>query len=105
MGRVWNLLKLPLNSERFTLWNFRRSNSTGLKKLTESYVVSDEKLKKEFGIQNLPVDAMDGLLKTFGSFNIRRKSDLRSPPKAFGVCPLSSDITSQKNLCSRVCKL
>jgi len=46
------IFHLPLNRERFTLWNFRRSYSTGLKKLTESYLVSNQKIKKAFGIEN-----------------------------------------------------
>ncbi|KQT17900.1 dehydratase [Chryseobacterium sp. Leaf404] len=47
--------KLPLNSER-------------LKKLTESYVVSNKKIKYALGIESLPVKVKEGLqitLKTF----------------------------------------
>lgn len=47
--------KLPLNSER-------------LKKLTESYVVSNRKIKSVLRIENLPLDAKDGLGKTIKSF-------------------------------------
>ena len=68
-ARVWNLnpnlikrvagmgdfLRLPLNSER-------------LKKLTESYVVSNTKLKKALGIKNMPVNAEEGMLRTLESF-------------------------------------
>ncbi len=50
-----NVLQLPLNEER-------------LQKLTESYVVSNEKIKKAIG-KPLPVSAQEGLLKTFKSFN------------------------------------
>jgi nucleoside-diphosphate-sugar epimerase len=50
-----DLLHLPLNSER-------------LQKLTESYVVSNEKLKSALGIIKLPVSAKDGLLQTFEGF-------------------------------------
>lgn len=50
-----DLLHLPLNSER-------------LKKLTEAYVVSNEKLKSALGIRSLPVSAKNGLLRTFDSF-------------------------------------
>ncbi len=46
---------LPLNSER-------------LKKLTESYVVSNGKLKKALGIVKLPVSAEEGMKKTLNSF-------------------------------------
>jgi hypothetical protein len=48
-------LKLPLNSER-------------LQKLTESYVVSNEKIKTAIG-KPLPVSSKDGLLTTFKSFS------------------------------------
>lgn len=48
-------LKLPLNSER-------------LKKLTESYIVSNQKIKSALGIEELPVSAEEGLVKTIKSF-------------------------------------
>ncbi|UMQ43804.1 NAD-dependent epimerase/dehydratase family protein [Chryseobacterium sp. Y16C] len=48
-------LKLPLNSER-------------LKKLTESYVVSNQKIKSALGIEKLPLSAEEGLIKTIKSF-------------------------------------
>ncbi|MDF0718817.1 NAD-dependent epimerase/dehydratase family protein [Kaistella sp. PBT33-4] len=51
-----DFLALPLTTER-------------LKKLTESYVVSNAKIKKVLGIEHLPVAAEDGLLKTLKSFN------------------------------------
>jgi nucleoside-diphosphate-sugar epimerase len=68
--RIWNLppgcvralaragdhLHLPLNSER-------------LKKLTESYVASNAKLKEALGIEHLPVRAADGLRQTLASFS------------------------------------
>lgn len=46
---------LPINSER-------------LQKLTESYVVSNEKIKKVLAIDKLPVESDNGLRKTFRSF-------------------------------------
>ena len=46
---------MPLNSER-------------LRKLTESYVVSNLKIKNALGIEKMPVSAEDGLKKTFESF-------------------------------------
>ena len=49
------LLHLPLNLER-------------LKKLTENYVVSNEKIKRALGIERMPVTAMEGLRKTIRSF-------------------------------------
>lgn len=53
--KVGDILPLPLNSER-------------LKKLTESYVVSNSKIKKALGLSKLPISAEDGLVKTVSSF-------------------------------------
>lgn len=53
--KIGDILPLPLNSER-------------LKKLTESYVVSNEKIKKALGIEKLPLTAKEGLEKTIRSF-------------------------------------
>ena len=55
MAKIGDVLHLPLNSEL-------------LKKLTESYVVSNEKIRKAMGIVEMPVSARDGLMKTFESF-------------------------------------
>jgi nucleoside-diphosphate-sugar epimerase len=55
LARVGDYLKLPLNSER-------------LKKLTDSYVVSNAKIKSVLG-KPLPVSSKDGLLRTFQSFS------------------------------------
>jgi nucleoside-diphosphate-sugar epimerase len=55
VARTGDLLRLPLDSER-------------LKKLTESYVVSNEKLKQALGWQRMPVEARDGLRQTFAGF-------------------------------------
>lgn len=58
---VFNIAKFgdkvgfPLNSER-------------LKKLTESYVVSNQKIKTALKIEELPLSAQDGLKKTIMSF-------------------------------------
>lgn len=49
------LLHLPLNTER-------------LRKLTENYVVSNEKIKSALGIDRMPVCAADGIMKTIRSF-------------------------------------
>ncbi|MDF2849835.1 MAG: nucleoside-diphosphate-sugar epimerase [Sphingobacterium multivorum] len=53
--KIGDVLPLPLNSER-------------LKKLTESYVVSNKKIKKVLGIQALPTSTKEGLIKTILSF-------------------------------------
>ena len=54
-AKIGDKLHLPLNSER-------------LKKLTESYVVSNSKIKKALGIDNMPVTAEEGMKKTLSSF-------------------------------------
>lgn len=53
--RIGDVLPLPLNSER-------------LKKLTESYVVSNCKIKEVLGINTLPISTEEGLAKTINSF-------------------------------------
>ncbi|WP_267739805.1 NAD-dependent epimerase/dehydratase family protein [Myroides injenensis] len=55
IASVGDKIKLPLNSER-------------LKKLTENYVVSNEKVKKVLEIDKLPISAEEGLEKTIRSF-------------------------------------
>ncbi|MNX93293.1 hypothetical protein D3C86_1254720 [compost metagenome] len=55
VAKVGDAIKLPLNSER-------------LKKLTESYKVSNHKVKMALGIAKLPVTAEQGLEKTIKSF-------------------------------------
>lgn len=54
IARIGDLLYLPLNSER-------------LQKLTESYVVSNEKIMSVLG-KSLPMSSSEGLMKTFESF-------------------------------------
>ena len=49
------LLHLPLNTER-------------LRKLTENYVVSNEKIKSALGIEKMPVRAAEGIMQTIRSF-------------------------------------
>ncbi|MBB1140545.1 NAD-dependent epimerase/dehydratase family protein [Myroides sp. WP-1] len=55
VASIGDKIKLPLNSER-------------LKKLTENYVVSNEKVKRALGIHQLPVSAEEGLEHTIRSF-------------------------------------
>jgi len=57
IARIGDFLKLPLNSER-------------LQKLTESYVVSNAKIKAAIGKPML-ISARDGLLSTFKSFSLK----------------------------------
>lgn len=58
IAKVGDKLRLPLNSER-------------LKKLTESYVVSNKKIKSALGIEKLPLSAEEGFIKTIKSFKIK----------------------------------
>jgi len=54
-ARAGDVLRLPLNSER-------------LKKLTESYVVSNAKVKRALGWKQMPVGARTGMRTTLESF-------------------------------------
>lgn len=54
--KIGDVLPLPLNSER-------------LKKLTESYEVSNAKIKRALGIHKLPITAKEGLEKTIRGFH------------------------------------
>lgn len=55
LAKTGDILHLPLNTFR-------------LNKLTENYVVSNDKIKKALGIKRMPVDARTGLTKTIKSF-------------------------------------
>ena len=54
LSKIGNELKLPLNTER-------------LDKLTETYIVSNHKIKNAIN-KSLPISTRDGLLKTLNSF-------------------------------------
>lgn len=54
-AKIGDFFNLPFNSEKLT-------------KLTESYVVSNTKIKDAIG-KPLPINAIDGLKKTFTTFN------------------------------------
>ena len=54
LTKIGDVFRLPLNTER-------------LSKLTETYIVSNNKIKKAIN-KPLPVSAKDGLTKTFNSF-------------------------------------
>ncbi len=58
VAKIGDWLRLPLNSER-------------LKKLTESYIVSNDKIKSALNIAHLPVTSKMGLLRTILSFKSR----------------------------------
>ena len=55
LAKLGTFLHLPLNSER-------------LRKLTENYVVSNNKIKQALGVDKMPITAMEGLKKTIRSF-------------------------------------
>ena len=65
ISKIGDLLNLPLNSER-------------LKKMTESYLVSNDKIKKVLKINNLPLTAHEGLKKTIMSFNNINKANKKN---------------------------
>ncbi len=56
LAKGGSILKLPFNTDRF-------------EKLTENYVVSNEKIKKALDISNLRVTSLEGLTNTFKSFS------------------------------------
>ena len=56
VAKVGGWLHLPLNPER-------------LRKLTESYISSNVKIKKALGVEKMPVNARDGLKVTLESFS------------------------------------
>ncbi len=55
VAKIGGALHLPLDSER-------------LRKLTENYISSNEKIKKALGVDKMPVDAREGLKVTLESF-------------------------------------
>jgi len=55
-AKAGNILPIPLNEER-------------LEKLTEDFVVSNEKLKKTLGIERMPISAKEGMVKTLKDFD------------------------------------
>ena len=55
MAKIGGWLHLPLNPER-------------LRKLTENYISSNEKIKKALGVEHMPVNARQGLKRTLESF-------------------------------------
>ena len=71
---IWNISKKLIKAiakigDVFPLF----INSERLQKLTETYVVSNEKIKKGIG-KELPVDSKNGMLNTFKSYQLNKKS-------------------------------
>ena len=60
LARLGDLFKFPLNTER-------------LRKLTESYIVSNDKIKNALG-KPLPLSSKEGLIVTFESFSKKKSS-------------------------------
>jgi nucleoside-diphosphate-sugar epimerase len=60
LSGVCGFLHLPLNRDR-------------LNKLTENYIVSNSKIKQALNIEELPIRAEDGLIKTIESFDNKTK--------------------------------
>lgn len=60
-AKIGDIIGLPLDSER-------------LKKLTESYVVSNQKIKNALEIKSLPVSVTEGLETTIRSFGKKKQS-------------------------------
>src|SRR5574344_1209362 len=58
-AKIGDMLHLPLTTDR-------------LKKLTENYVASNNKIKRALGLDHLPMTAKDGLTKTIRSFENTR---------------------------------
>ncbi len=54
-AKIGGWLHLPLNPDR-------------LRKLTENYISSNEKIKSALGVKSLPIDARSGLFRTIKSF-------------------------------------
>jgi nucleoside-diphosphate-sugar epimerase len=67
--RIWNIPKyfIKLISKLGDVFGFP-INSEKLKKLTETYIVSNSKIMNAIN-KSLPISAKDGLIKTFKSFN------------------------------------
>ncbi len=59
VAKVGGWLHLPLNPDR-------------LQKLTENYVSSNAKIKMALGVEQMPVRAKDGLMRTIGSFKEKK---------------------------------
>lgn len=55
IAKCGDVIRFPLNSER-------------IKKLTENYVVSNQKIKTALNIKQLPLSAEEGIIKTIKSF-------------------------------------
>ena len=68
-ARIWRLPKgLMTGMAKVGGWLHLPLNPMRLQKLTENYVSSNDKIKRALGVEKLPVDAREGLVRTIESF-------------------------------------
>ena len=68
-AHIWNLPKGLMNGvAKVGGWMHLPLNPERLRKLTESYISSNAKIKKALGVEKMPVDARQGLKVTLESF-------------------------------------
>ncbi len=68
-AHIWNLPKGMINGfAKLGGWLHLPLNQERLQKLTENYVSSNAKIKKALGVDNMPVNAREGLKVTLESF-------------------------------------
>lgn len=68
-AHIWRLPKGLMNGvARVGGWFHLPLNPDRLRKLTEDYVSSNEKIKKALGVDKMPVDARTGIQRTLNSF-------------------------------------
>lgn len=66
---IWNLPKALINNAALVSGTLRLPfDKVRLRKLTENYVVSNNKIKKTLNISKMPVTATEGMKKTLESF-------------------------------------
>lgn len=69
-ARIWRIPKGLMNAvAKIGGWLHLPLNPIRMQKLTENYVVSNEKVKAALGIERMPVRAKDGLRDTIRSFS------------------------------------
>lgn len=77
MGKKANIWRIPrglMNSvAKVGGWLHLPLNPLRMQKLTENYVVSNEKIKKALGLKRMPISAKDGLITTIKSFSATKK--------------------------------
>ena len=68
-ARIWRLPKGLMNcTAKVGGWLHLPLDPERLRKLTENYISSNEKIKKALGVDKMPVDARTGLQRTLESF-------------------------------------